>query len=199
MNGSIELTPQAQTINEVIRQRRSVFTSQFEPGKTIPDEIILQLLENANQAPNHKLTEPWRFTVFSGNGLQTLADRQAEIYKAYAGTKFKQGKYDSLLITPMLCSHVIAIGMKRHADIPEVEEVAAVACAVQNIYLTATAYGIGGYWSTGGITFFEQAKAMFDLGPDDKLLGFFYLGYVRVPSAPRTPKPVMEKITWVRE
>ncbi|MBO9634997.1 MAG: nitroreductase [Chitinophagaceae bacterium] len=199
MNGSIELTPQAQTINEVIRQRRSVFTSQFEPGKTIPDEIILQLLENANQAPNHKLTEPWRFTVFSGNGLQTLADRQADIYKKYAGTKFKQGKYDSLLITPMLCSHVIAIGMKRHADIPEVEEVAAVACAVQNIYLTATAYGIGGYWSTGGITFFEQAKAMFNLGPDDKLLGFFYLGYVRVPSAPRTPKPVMEKITWVKE
>ncbi|WP_127125023.1 nitroreductase family protein [Pseudoflavitalea rhizosphaerae] len=199
MNGSIELTPQAQMINEVIRQRRSVFTSQFEPGKTIPDEIIMQLLENANQAPTHKLTEPWRFTVYSGNGLQTLADRQAAIYKAHAGQKFKQGKYDSLLITPMLCSHVIAIGMKRHADIPEIEEVAAVACAVQNIYLSATAYGIGGYWSTGGITFFEQAKAMFDLGPDDKLMGFFYLGYVRVPSAPRTPKPVMEKITWVRE
>lgn len=199
MNGSIELTPQAQTINEVIKQRRSVFTSQFEPGKTIPDEIIMQLLENANQAPTHKLTEPWRFTVFSGNGLQTLADRQAEIYKAHAGAKFKQARYDGMLITPMLCSHVIAIGMKRHADIPEMEEIAAVACAVQNIYLTATAYGIGGYWSTGGITFYEQAKPMFDLGPEDKLLGFFYLGYVRNPSAPRTPKPIMDKVTWVRE
>lgn len=199
MNGSIALTPQAQTINEVIQQRRSVFTSQFEPGKVIPDEIILQLLSNANMAPNHKLTEPWRFNVYSGNGLQTLADQQAAIYKAHAGPKFKQGKYDSLLITPMLCSHVISIGMKRHADIPEIEEVAAVACAVQNIYLTATAYGIGGYWSTGGITFFEQAKAMVGLEPDDKLMGFFYLGYVRVPSAPRTPKPVEDKITWIKE
>lgn len=199
MNGSIVLTPQAQTINEIIQQRRSVFTSQFEPGKTIPDEIIQQLLINANMAPTHKLTEPWRFTVYSGNGLQTLADRQAEIYKAHAGTKFKQVRYDSLLITPMLCSHVIAIGMKRHEDIPEMEEIAAVACAVQNMYLTATAYGIGGYWSTGGITFYEQAKALFNLGAEDKLMGFFYLGYVRVPSAPRVPKPIEEKITWIKE
>ena len=195
----MEQTPQAQLINQIIEQRRSTFTSQFEPGKIIPDATIHQLLYNANQAPNHKLTEPWRFTVFSGNGLQTLADQQAAIYKAHAGTKFKQAKYDSLMITPMLCSHVIAIGMKRHADIPELEEIAAVACAVQNIYLTATAYGIGGYWSTGGITFFEQAKSLFNLEADDKLMGFFYLGYVRVPSAPRTPKPVEEKITWVRE
>ncbi|WEK34674.1 MAG: nitroreductase [Candidatus Pseudobacter hemicellulosilyticus] len=186
-------------IDQLIAARRSVFTSQFEPGKTIPDNIIQQLLENANMAPNHKLTEPWRFTVYTGNGLQTLADQQAALYKSHAGQKFKQAKYEQLLITPMLASHVIAIGMKRHADLPELEEIAAVACAVQNIYLSATAYGIGGYWSTGGITFLEQAKPLFGLEPADKFMGFFYLGYVRVPSLQRKPKPVEEKVKWVRE
>lgn len=185
-------------VNQVIRTRRSVFTQQFDPGKPIPDDIIWQVLENANWAPTHKLTEPWRFTVFSGEGRKTLAEKQAAIYQQFAGPKFKQGKYEQMKTMPLLASHVIAIGMKRHADIPEVEEVAAVACAVQNIYLTATAYGIGGYWSTGGITFIEEAKSLFDLGPEDKLLGFFYLGYIQVPSTDGRRGPIQEKVTWVK-
>lgn len=198
MTGSAVAAFNTDHLNQLIHARRSVFIPQFEPGKTIPDAIIHQLLENANNAPTHKLTEPWRFTVFTGNGLEILADKQAAIYKSAAGQKFKQAKYEQMLITPMLCSHVIAIGLKRHPEVPEMEEIAAVACAVQNIYLTATAYGIGGYWSTGGITYLEPAKALFNLAPEDKLMGFFYLGYVRVPSLPRIPQPIEKKVTWVR-
>ena len=189
----------SELITELIRSRRSVFTQQFEPGKKIPDEIIWQALENANWAPNHKFTEPWRFTVFTGNGLQKLAEQQAAIYKQYAGSKFKQNKYEGMLVTPQQCSHVIAIGCKRSVDqLPEMEEVAAVACAVQNIYLTISAYdNIGGYWSTGGITFIEEAKPLFGLGPDDLLMGFFYLGYIKTPSVSGKRKPIQEKVMWV--
>jgi len=189
----------SELITELIRSRRSVFTQQFEAGKRIPDEIIWQALENANWAPNHKFTEPWRFTVFTGEGLQKLAEQQAAIYKQYAGSKFKQNKYEGMLVTPQQCSHVIAIGCKRSTDqLPEIEEVAAVACAVQNIYLTISAYdNIGGYWSTGGITFIEEAKPLFGLGPDDLLMGFFYLGYVKTPSVSGKRRPVQEKVTWV--
>lgn len=186
-------------INQLIRTRRSVFTQQFEQSKVVPDEIIWQALENANWAPSHKLTEPWRFTVFTGQGLQKLANQQAAIYKEFAGPKFKQNKYDQMLVTPQMCSHVIAIGCKRHTDqLPEMEEIAAVACAVQNMYLSITAHeGVGCYWSTGGITFIPEAKSLFGLGQDDILMGFLYVGYVRVPSAPGTRKPVQEKVTWV--
>jgi len=189
----------SELITELIRSRRSVFTQQFEAGKRIPDEIIWQALENANWAPNHKFTEPWRFTVFTGEGLQKLAEQQAAVYKQYAGSKFKQNKYEGMLVTPQQCSHVIAIGCKRSTDqLPEIEEVAAVACAVQNIYLTISAYdNIGGYWSTGGITFIEEAKPLFGLGPDDLLMGFFYLGYVKTPSVSGKRRPVQEKVTWV--
>lgn len=186
-------------INQLIRTRRSVFTTQFEPSKPVPDEIIWQALENANWAPTHKLTEPWRFTVFAGAGLQKLAEEQAAIYKQFAGPKFKQNKYESMLVTPQQCSHIIAIGCKRHPDLlPEMEEIAAVACAVQNMYLTISAHeGIGCYWSTGGITFIEEAKELFGLGAGDLLMGFFYIGHVKVPSAPGTRKPVQAKVNWI--
>lgn len=189
----------AKELNALIRNRRSVFADQFEPGKRIPDAIIMEILENANNAPTHKKTEPWRFSIFTGKGLETLGKEQAAIYKEYAGASFKQNKYESLQSTPLKCSHIISIGMKRHDIVPEVEEMAAVACAVQSIYLSTEVYGIGGYWSTGGITYMEAAKKLFALDAEDKLMGFFYLGYVKSPSTPRTPGSILEKIRWIRE
>lgn len=189
---------EASVVNHIIRTRRSVFTQQFEPGKPIADEIVWQLLENANWAPTHKFTEPWRFTVFSGEGLKVLAAQQAAIYQEFAGAGFRQPKYEQMKKVPLLCSHVIAVGMKRHEGIPEIEEVAAVACAVQNMHLTATAYGIGAYWSTGGITFIEEAKTLFNLGPDDKLMGFFYLGHIKVPSTGGKRGNIHDKVSWIK-
>ncbi|MDO7877146.1 nitroreductase [Hymenobacter sp. ASUV-10] len=187
-------------LNTLIRTRRSVFITQFVPGKVIPDDLIWQLLENANWAPSHKQSEPWRFTVFTGAGLEKLAIFQAELYKELAGERFQQGKYNKLRNNPPQCSHVVAIAMKRTAvRLPEIEEIEAVACAVQNLHLTAHAYGLGGYWSSGGVTYDEPAKEFFGLGPDDRLLGFFQLGYVEVPSDAGKRGPVQEKTVWVRE
>ena len=101
----------------------------------------------------------------------------------------------------MKASHVIAICLKRDPNKkhPEVEEIAAVACAVQNMYLTVTAYGLGGYWTTGGITYNDKAKPFFGLGDEDRLMGFFYLGEVAVPSPAMKRQPVVEKVIWVKE
>ena len=187
-------------INHLIRHRRSVFPKQFVVGKKIPDEIIEQVLINATYAPTHKLTEPWLFKVFTGDGLQTFANFQSELYKKEAGEKFKEDKYLKLKTTPMLASHIISIGMKRNADkgLPEIEEIEAVACAVQNIYLSVTAYGLGGYFTTGGITYYENAKPFFGLGKEDKLLGFFYVGYVAIPSPGAKRQSLNEKVVWAR-
>jgi len=186
--------------NDLIRNRRSVFPKQFEQGKTIDDAIITQLLENANWAPSHGQTEPWRFVVFTGEGLQKLATFQAELYKKEAGENFKEATYQTLSTNPLKASHVIALCMKRDPNkkFAEVEEIAALSCAVQNIYLSTTAYGVGGYWTTGGVTYKPSAKEFFGLGEDDKLMGFFYLGHVAVPSATGKRRPIEEKVEWVR-
>jgi nitroreductase len=200
MTNSSNSIMDAISMNLAIRNRRSVFVSQFDTNRKIPDEIITEILQNANSAPTHKLTEPWRFTVFSGKGLDVLAEKQSTIYKQNAGPKFKENKYENLLNTPGLCSHIIAIGCKRSIGvIPEMEEIAAVSCAVQNIYLSLDAYGIGGYWSTGGITYMKQANDLIGLGPDDIFMGFFFLGYVQVPSVHRSLSPLNEKVNWIRE
>lgn len=188
-------------LNTLIRERRSTFPKQYDAGKPVADTIIQQMLENANWAPTHKLTEPWRFTVFTGNGLKTFANLQASVYKNTAGANFREENYQKLLATPLLASHVISIGMKRHADknIPEMEEIAAVACAVQNMHLTASAYNVGCYWTTGGVTFNEAAKPFFDLDTADKLMGFFYVGVIAVPSPAGKRGAIEEKVKWIRK
>ena len=186
--------------NALAKARRSVFPDQFDTTRKVPDEIINQIVENATWAPNHGQAEPWQFTIFSGEGLNKLAAFQSEFYKETVGTEFNEGKYIKLQNQPLKASHIIAIGMKRTTTkrIPEIEDIEAVACSVQNIYLSVTAYGLGGYWTTGGVTYFENAKKFFGLGEPDKLLGFFYIGYIAVPSPATKRSPLNEKIKWVK-
>lgn len=186
--------------NQLARSRRSVFPDQFDAGKPIDDAIIHEILFNACQAPNHGRTEPWQFTVFSGEGLKKLADFQSSLYKDLAGENFKEATYTRLQQQPLKASHIIAIGMKRSPlkNIPEIEDIEAVACAVQNIYLSVTAYKLGGYWTTGGITYKEEAKPFFGLEETDKLLGFFYIGHIAVPSLAGSRSPLEQKVNWIK-
>jgi nitroreductase len=187
-------------ISRLIRERRSVFPAQYS-GENIKREIIEEILENANWAPTHKFSEPWRFTVFTGEGLAQLASFMSELYKKVTTEQgaFNQSKYEKLKAKPLLASHIISIGMKRDKleRLPEVEEIEAVACAVQNMYLTATALGVGCYWGSGGITYFEEAKAFFDLGEKDRLLGFMYFGIPKSDLQAGKRSPISQKVRWV--
>ena len=191
---------QKEFIDTLIRTRRSVFPDQFTAGKKIEDSWITEIITNATCAPNHGQTEPWKFTIFTGEGLEKLADFQSGLYKETASDKFSQSKYEKLQQTPLKASHIIALQMIRTTtkNIPEIEDIEAVACAVENIYLSVHAYGLGGYWTTGGITYNEKAKPFFGLGEQDKLLGFFYIGEIAIPSPFKSRMPVAEKMNWVR-
>jgi nitroreductase len=93
---------------------------------------------------------------------------------------------------------VIAICLKRdnNSRIPEIEEICAVAAAVQNLALTLHSYGYGGYWTTGGVTYYESAKPFFHLDTNDKLMGFYLCGFpAAMPAAPPR-KSIDEKTTW---
>lgn len=187
--------------NELLKNRRSVGVAQYT-GEKIADSIVRQILENANLAPTHRLTEPWRFKVFAGKGLEKLFAKMAEIYQAHtAPEKFSQEKYDKFFEQHQKVSHVIAICMHRDTQnrVPEIEEICAVACAVQNIYLSVTAYDLAGYWSTGGGTFTQEMKSFLGLAAQDHCLGFFYLG-CKAKDYPATRRsPIEDKTEWVHE
>ncbi|MFY0687875.1 MAG: nitroreductase [Cyclobacteriaceae bacterium] len=189
-------------INELIASRRSVFPKQYTQ-EPVADHTIQQMLENANWAPTHGLTQPWRFVVFKGAGLKKLAEFQSGLYRSIAeeAGDFDQIKFDKLAKKPLMASHIIAIGMSRSlkGKVPEIEEVEAVACAVQNMYLTATAYGVGCYWGSGGITYRTEANAFFGLSESDKLLGFLYVGNVEGDWPKGRRKPIADKVEWISE
>ena len=191
----------AEYFNQLARSRRSVFPDQLDAGKKVDDDIVKEILTNATWAPNHGQAEPWQFTVFTGDGLKKLAAFQSELYKQEAGDNFKEATFIKLQQNPLKASHIIAIGMKRTTikNIPEVEDISAVACSVQNMYLSLAAYGLGGYWTTGGVTYNPKAKSFFGLGEQDRLLGFFYIGHIAVPSINAKRSPLDEKVKWVTE
>jgi nitroreductase len=165
-------------LNAVIRNRRSI-KPEFFSGEDIPDGSLEQLLENARWAPTHGLTQPWSFKIFQKEGLKRLADWQAATYRQVTGEeKFNSKKYEKLSSRPVLSSVVIAVCMKRQETekIPEVEELASVACAVQNMFLTATGMGLAAYWGSGGLTYTSEMRDYLGLGSKDQCLGFFYLG-----------------------
>ena len=166
-------------LRDIIRNRRSIKPEDFKPRKVM-DDMVSEILNNALWAPTHGMTEPWHFVVFQNEAIEALGGFMADTYKKNTSEEsFMQKKHDKFKDRPNLSSVVIAICMKRQESekIPEMEEVAAVACAVQNMHLTATAYGLGGYWSSGPMIYSDEMKEYLNLEEKDKCLGLFYLGY----------------------
>lgn len=184
----------------MIRRRRSIKPAQFS-DKRIDDDIIDELLENANWAPTHGMTEPWRFVVFCDDARDRVGQQLAEIYQTITpANAIKAGKAEKLADSCRRSSHVIAIGMRRQPSrkIPEVEEIEAVACAVQNLHLTATAYGLAGYWSSGKAICSNAFRDFLGLSMDDRVLGVFYLGHPRDPWPNGQRSPARDKVQWFR-
>ncbi|KAF0754237.1 hypothetical protein DYB37_011483 [Aphanomyces astaci] len=191
-------------VEALIAHRRSIFPQDYDATRSVPEDVLNKLLESANWAPTHGRTEPWRFVVFGGDGRRVLGEKDAEIYKKITPeASFMPKKYAKKLSSKLQASYVIAICLKRQDSkkIPEIEEVEAVACAVQNLHLRATALGVGAYWSTGPGVYSDEMKEFLHLGADDKCLGFFYVGYPKPdfkhPIGSR--KPAQDKVRFVYE
>jgi len=186
-------------LNEIIRNRRSIFPPAFS-GERIDDNLISQILENANWAPTHKMTEPWRFHVMTKGGLNTLSEFAGDWYKRnITGDAFVPKKYEKTKRNPLISSHVIAICMQRDPQgrVPKWEEESAVACAVQNLWLSVTSLGLGGYWSTP--KYVSELDQVLEFNEGEYCMGLFYLGVpLQGYEAKSTRTPIAEKVKWYR-
>lgn len=189
----------AERITEAIRRRRTIKPKEFS-NQPIAQEIIDEILENANWAPTHGMTEPWRFSVFRGQARCKLAEFLAATYKAVtAEDTFRQNKYEGMKRNATLAPVVIVIGMKRQPSgkIAELDEIQAVACAVQNMHLTATAHGIGGFWSSNAAATSDQMRDYVGLSGEDRALGLLYLGYPSQGWPMGKRQPISNKVRWI--
>ena len=186
-------------ITEVIKNRRTIYPEMFSSRK-VHKEIVEDLLNNAIWAPTHGNTQPWSFKVFMDEGLQKLSAFQSSLYKELSGVdNFKELKHKKLIDRPLLSSVVIAVCLNRDPQekILEIEEVEAVACAIQNMHLTCTAYGLGGFWATPKLIYHSKMNEFLGIEEKDKCLGLFYVGYPEVNWPKGQRKPIEYMTEWI--
>jgi nitroreductase len=185
-------------LSALIRRRRSIFPKSYLPDTPVTRDELEQLLENARWAPTHRLTEPWRFQVFhTPESRDALGDYLADYYvKTTPPDLFSEEKKQKAGENPRRSGAVIAIIMHRDAEqrVPEFEEIAAVAMAVQNMWLTCTALGLGCYWSTPAAAL--NADAFLGLQPGERCLGFFYIGRHNMPEVDGKRTGMEDKVLW---
>lgn len=189
-------------ITNVIKERRTIYPEQYSDRK-IHKEIVVDVLNNAIWAPNHGMTQPWRFKVFMAEeSRKKLSNFLSNLYtEKTTKENFNEMKFKKLKNRPLKSSVIIAVLMERDKKekIREIEEIEAVSCAIQNMYLTCTAYGIGGFWATPNLIYTNEMNAFFNLGEKDKCLGLFYMGYPAIEWPKGQRRPIEYVTEWVEE
>jgi len=186
-------------LKRILAERRSIKPEDYS-GELIDDHFVKLILEQANWAPTHGYTEPWRFVVYKGEALNRLGQFLATYDQADPEAEgFNQIRFDRKANRPTMASHVIGIAMKSGTNpkIPEIEEVAAVAMAVQNMWLMTHTLGLGSYWSTGEVAFSEALRDFMGFDEDHKAMGLFYLGKpTKENPKGRRISEIESKVSW---
>ena len=190
--------------NALIRSRRSLKPADMDPARPVPEDVLKTVLENATWAPTHGLTQPWRFRIFAGGARGGLAAKLQALYQsATPAAEFREDKFVKLGQNPLFAPVIIACSMHRDSShkIAELEEVEAVACAVQNLMLSATAAGVGSFWSSPPVIGHPEFGQWLGLGVEDQCLGLIYLGYSKEGRQPAAPSrlPLEKVVTWASE
>jgi nitroreductase len=182
-----------------IETRRSIGRVKQAP---VPRELIERILESGVHAPNHKITEPWRFHVFSGKGRGELARVRAEIARLQAeaegeSEEMAAGRISRERKKAFRAPVVIAvISVAGRDEVETLENYAACAAAVQNMQLTAHALGLAAMWRTGPIVYHQEMRRFFGLKENDRIVAHVYLGYPDMGVRPRRRDPANEKTVW---
>jgi len=200
---SPQLDPQSLRLaaaNALIRRRRTIKPVDMSV-RAVDNLLLATILENASWAPTHGMTEPWRFFVFTGDSRRRLADfLQATYDQLTPPDQVRPDKREKLGHQPLMAPVIIAVGMRRDPSekIAEIEEVEAVACAVQNMHLTASALGMAAFWSTPPLIYSDEMRAWLGLeSAADKCLGLFYLGWPKSDDWPEGARgDLAEKIVF---
>jgi nitroreductase len=188
-----DIDPPLRTLMDVIAGRRSMGLSRLA-ANPVDRRLIEQMLEAANWAPSHEDTEPWRFSVFMGDGREHLA----KLFEAASG---QEGARKRAFAAPVWIS--IGMSPKLEADgsllMSEDEEIMAVACAVQNLHLMASDLGLAGMWHSKGVSVHAEVARGLGLEPPSRLLGFFMCGWPAGELLTSSRQPLSEKVTWFEQ
>lgn len=177
---------------ELAEKRRSIGKVTDRP---VPQALIERLLHTAIQAPNHHLTQPWRFFILQGEARERLGVCMAEAARQRADAAEKEEAYfrreaEKPLRAPLLIT--VASVSDRDDPLRIHEDQLATAAAVENLLLAATEAGLAVQWRTGKPAYDDHVKAFFGLRPQDSIIAFLYIGYAAIDPPPKTRIPWQE-------
>lgn len=175
-------------LSDIIRARRTVGAfaeTPFDPA------LILDLLDTAVYAPNHHMTEPWRFVLLVGEGRLRYAEARRALALAKsraADALVRQQEGDGAYRKFARVPGFLAVIMREATDAEtRDEDYAATAALIQNFLLLATERGLGTIWKT--YKDHPALRELLQLQADEIVVGLIHLGYPvgSDPATPRTP------------
>jgi nitroreductase len=186
-------------VTRAIETRQSVGRVRHDP---VERGLTERILESAVHAPNHRITEPWRFHVFSGKGRGELARARAETARLMAEAEGEHAEMAAGRISrerkkafraPVIIAVISAAGRD---EVETLENYAACAAAVQNMQLTAHSLGLASIWRTGPVAYHDYMRQFFGLEDGDRIVAYLYVGYPDMGERPRRRSPVAERTIW---
>ena len=166
-------------LEDAIRTRRTHKAYGADP---VPREQLEELFELARWAPNHNLTNPWRFRVVGPESLEAL--------KRAAGPE-AAAKLDR---APTL---VVASQVRSDDEFQDEEDLCAVAAAISYVLLAAHSRGLAGYWRTPAVLRSDEGRAAVGVPPNERVLGLIHLGPPRQDKEPPARLPTGDYVTFL--
>jgi nitroreductase len=165
-------------VEEAIRSRRTV--KAFEP-EPVDRRTLEELLELARWAPNHNLTNPWRFRVLGPASLERLKQAAAQLATADAPAGADLGKIGEAAAAKLdrAPTLVVCSVVQSAEPVQDEEDRYAAACAAYVVLLAAHARGLAAYWRTPGVLRSEEGRVAVGLRDNEHFIGLLHLGRAR--------------------
>jgi nitroreductase len=183
---------------EAIARRTSV--RRFRPD-SVPRGTIQQLLDCAIRAPNHKLTEPWRFAVLTASARDRFADiRARHRLKRFADPASPEAKAAAEKVrresreTPV---YLVVSSAQHPDDVIREEDYAATMMAIGNMMIAAQSLGLGTYLRTGGVMRDPALLELVALPPDFRVVGILSVGYAAEETSSRRRNAASDVTRWI--
>jgi nitroreductase len=180
------------------RTRRTVKPNMLDSSREIDHSLLLEILEDANWAPTHGITQPWRFHVFVGEARSTLGDALISIYdRITPSNEVRPEKRAKLRSNCEQAPVIIAVAARVEpaGKISTLDELCATACAVQNLLLSSHQRGLGSFWSSAAAGCSQEFLTWLGLDSTHHALGLVYLGYPKEGAIPDSTRlPLTERV-----
>ena len=158
----------------------------------VPDKLVQEAIEAATWAPNHHVTEPWRFYVLGAETRQRCVDLVRDITTARKGDRAGEFKARSWSEKP---GWLVVTCQRSDDELLQQEDYGACCAAVQNLLLYLWKAGVGSKWTSGDITRDARFFDIVGIDPNtESVVGLIWYGYAKV-TPDQVRKPLHEVLT----